>query len=55
MLDLIHLIIGVFVHDGTENSVEDYNSSRVGVVCHLLCVVSNFEYGIIYTRFELEG
>ena len=25
----------VFVHDGINDSVEDYNSSRVGVVCRL--------------------
>ena len=27
------VIVVVVVHDGIENFVEDYNSSRVGVVC----------------------
>ena len=39
----------VFVHDG----IEDYNYSRVGVVCRLS--VSNFKHGIISKRFELDG
>ena len=41
------------------NSVEDYSSSSVAVVCRLSCVcrlsVSNFKNGIISKRFELEG
>ena len=36
------------------NSVEDYNYLRVGVVCNVSSV-SNFKYGIISRRFELEG
>ena len=35
------------------NSVVDYNSSRVGVVCRLS--ISNFKLGIISKRFDLEG
>ena len=43
------------------NSVEDYSSSSVGVVCRVSSVVcrlssvSNFKHGIISKRFELEG
>ena len=36
------------------NSVKDYNSSRVGVVCRLSCV-PKFKHGIISQRFKLEG
>ena len=49
------ILIMIFVHEGIENSAEDYNSSRMGVLCHLSCVVSNFKYGIISKRFELES
>ena len=41
------------------NSVEDYSSSSVGVVCRVVCrvssVVSNLKHGIFSKRFELEG
>ena len=43
------------------NSVEDYSSSSVGVVCRVVsCVVcrvsvSNLKDGIFSKRFELEG
>ena len=36
------------------NSVEDYNSLRVGVVCRVSCV-PKFKHGIISKCFELEG
>ena len=42
---------GIFLSDGIENPVEEYNSSRVGVVCR----VPKFKRGIISKRFELEG
>ena len=41
------------------NSVEDYSSSSVGVVCRgvscVVCRVSNLKDGIFSKRFELEG
>ena len=37
------------------DSVGDYSSSSVGVVCRVVCRVANFKHGIISKRFELEG
>ena len=50
-----HLKNNFFVHDGIENSVEDYSSSSVGVVCRVVSSVSNLKDGIFSKRFELEG
>ena len=49
----IYLYVYLFSLSTTElnNFVEDYNSSRVGVVCHVLsvvCWVSNFKDVIIW-------
>ena len=57
----MNLLIWDFCPRRNLNSVEDYSSSSVGVVCRvscvcrLSCVVSNFKHGIISKRFELEG
>ena len=56
---IVWLKLVVFCPRRNLNSVEDYSSSSVGVVCRVVCrlssVVSNFKDGIISKRFELEG
>ena len=55
---LIGLPFAYFCPRRNLNSVGDYSSSSVGVVCRLSCVVcrvSNLKDGIFSKRFELEG